>query len=156
MKMDQSRVDFTEADKEAAADAGAVTGKVENDTADFTDADMEAAADAKAVKEQGEPSKELEEPSYIVNFSKEYDYNHQKYSSVDLSGLEDLTTQDSQHIDRVMAKLGHYPRDKWRDTLYTKHVAMRATGLPLEFFDQLSMKDMVGVTARVSYYFLFA
>lgn len=122
----------------------------ESDVAE--NADLMAAADDR--------SGEKEELSvtaipYVVKLSKLYDLDGRKVDSIDLSGLENLTTMDAQEVDRIVNKLGHTPRSKWKDTLYTKHVAVKASGLPVEFFNGLRWKDMDNVTSVVALHFLF-
>lgn len=92
---------------------------------------------------------------YVVPLSKTYQFEGVEIREVDLSGLEDLTTADGEYIDRVMAKLNYHPRDKFRDLTYTKHIAMRVTNLPVEFFNMLKWKDQQAVTSRIALYFLF-
>lgn len=116
-------------------------------------AGLEAAADSISVKNDTENVNE--KISYVIPLSKPYKLDGETIKEVDLSGLEDLTTIDAQEVDGVMSKMKHHPQSKFTDTLYTKHVAMRATGLPIEFFNALSFKDMQNITARVSIYFLF-
>lgn len=53
-----------------------------------------------------------------------------------------------------MDKLKHHPQNKFRDIMYTKHIAIKVTGLPVEFFNGLSWKDMEAVTSRIAIYFL--
>ena len=93
---------------------------------------------------------------YVVKLSKAYDDGMGKLiDTVDLSRLEDLTTMDAQEVDQIVSKLGHTPRNKWRDTLYTKHVAVKATNLPVEFFNRLRWKDMEEITSVIMMHFLF-
>lgn len=139
-------------------------GKVEDTTWEEVKerAELLAAADevASGAREDTETDTE-EEPEgnkYEVVFDKEYEFDNgggrKKYQSVDLSGLEDLTTVDGEVFDRVLTKLGYAPVNKFKDTTYTKHVAMKVTGLPAEFFNMLSIRDMLKVTAMVHFYFL--
>jgi hypothetical protein len=92
---------------------------------------------------------------YVVKLTQTYDFEGEKISEVDLSGLEDLTTADAEYIERVMDKLRHHPTDKFRDYTYTKHIAMKVTNLPIEFFNSLKWKDMDSVKSRVAVYFLY-
>lgn len=119
-----------------------------------TDAELEAKADSISVEEEN-PKEKAEEIQFEIPLSREYDFNGEKISSVDLSGLKKLTTLDAQEIDKVMQAMRWNPTNKFRDTLYLKHVAMRATGLPVEFFNGLSWKDMNDIAARETIYFLF-
>lgn len=123
-------------------------------------AGVEAAADAtatEATKEvlASESTNLNSKLPYIVELSKEYDLDGKKIKEVDLSGLEDLTTLDAEYIDRVMNKLNYHPTNKYKDITYTKHIAMRVTNLPIEFFNGLKWKDMYAITARITVHFLF-
>lgn len=116
-------------------------------------ADLMADADERSGEK--EDPKKIRVP-FIVKLSRSYDdLSGNKIDTVDLSGLETLTTMDAQEVDRIVSRLGHVPGNKWKDTLYTKHVAVKATGLPVEFFNQLLWKDMEEIKATVMYYFLF-
>lgn len=123
--------------------------------------EKEVAERAKLMADADERSAKKEDPEKIeiplvVKLSRTYnDLNGNEINTVDLSGLKKLTTMDAQEVDRIVSSLGHTPRNKWKDTLYTKHVAAKATGLPVEFFNQLLWKDMEEITATVTYYFLF-
>lgn len=115
--------------------------------------ELEAAADSISLQEDaGNINDRI---PYVIPLEKEYDLDGKKIKEVDLSGLEDLTTLDAQEIDSVMSKMKYYPQNKFKDILYTKHIAMRATGLPVEFFNSLSFKDMQSITSRVAIYFLY-
>lgn len=115
-------------------------------------AELEAAADG-GEKDAGRNINKI--LPYTVKLSKTYNLGEKEISEVDLSGLEDLTTKDADYIERVMAKLGHHPRDKFRDTTYTKHIAMKVTNLPIEFFNSLKWKDLEAITSRIAVYFLY-
>ena len=100
-----------------------------------------------------------DENRFQVNFFKEYEFDNdvekQKIKSIDLSGLLELTTVDGEKFDRILVKLGHRPPNKFVDITYCKHVAMHVTNLPAEFFNMLSMRDMLQVVGVVHGYFLF-
>lgn len=121
----------------------------------------EVAESAELMADADERSGNKEDPKkikiqFLVKLSRKYDdLSGNLIDTVDLSGLETLTTMDAQEVDRIVSTLGHVPRNKWKDTLYTKHVAVKATGLPVEFFNQLLWKDMEEITSTVMYYFLF-
>ncbi len=107
--------------------------------------------------EQDSISKEPEvETNYRkVHLSKPYHFGDESISEIDLSGLDNLTTLDGQMLDQEMSILRHHPVNKYRDILYCKHVAMRVTGLPVDFFNLLKLKDMNEVVSAITYYFLF-
>jgi len=116
-------------------------------------ADIEAAMDS-AIENDEELEDINKRIPFVVKFSTKYQFDGSEISEIDLSGLEDLTTQDAQFLDKVMVKMQHRPNDKFRDTIYTKHIAMKVTGLPVEFFNMLRMKDMQNITSRIAIYFL--
>lgn len=120
-------------------------------------AEVEAAADssARSAEQEASDTDINERLPYIIPLSKVYDLEGQKITEVDLSGLEDLTTADAEYIDRVMAKLNHYPKNRFHDITYTKHIAMRVTNLPIEFFNTLKWKDQQAITSRIAIYFLY-
>lgn len=121
-------------------------------------AEIEAAADS-TTQNMDDNLENLENINeklpYVIPLSKSYDLEGEKIKEVDLSGLEDLTTADGEYIDRVMAKMNYHPKDKFRDLTYTKHIAMKVTNLPIEFFNGLKWKDQQAITSRISIYFLF-
>lgn len=130
--------------------------KVEENASILTAADETASGGRE--DEETNTEEEADGNLYEVTFDKEYEFDNgdgrKKYQSIDLSGLVDLTTVDGEVFDRILLKLGHAPVNKFKDTTYTKHVAMKVTGLPVEFFNMLSIRDMQKVTAMVYYYFL--
>lgn len=118
-------------------------------------AELEAAADNAVKNEKGSIEKINRELSYEVELTREYDFDGERIRKVDLSGLKELTTVDGTEIDQVMERMNHEPRNKFRDMTYTKHIAMRVTGLPVEFFNNLIWKDMERIKNRITLYFLF-
>ncbi len=138
------------ADLEASADRAAVDMVEEYEQGD--DGPMheeEAMAEAEGL------AKGEKDPWYMCPLTMEYEWDGDKVSSLDLSGLMDLRTVDLEFVDMVLAKMGHSPQDKYRDTTFQKHVAMKATGYPVEFFNMLSIRDMMIVGSKVFAYFLF-
>lgn len=117
------------------------------------EADLEADADSVSAETA---TVDFSKIGYTVTFGKEYSFEGRMIKELDLSGLEDLTTMDAQEVDRAMIKLNHHPQSKFKDTLFCKHVAMRVTGLPVEFFNSLRWKDMNEVTSRITLFFLFS
>lgn len=116
---------------------------------------VEAAADGSVQIAEIDPENINDALPYVIPLSKTYNLDGKEIREVDLSGLEDLTTADGEYIDRVMAKMKYHPKDKFRDLTYTKHIAMRVTNLPVEFFNGLRWKDLQAISSRISVYFLF-
>lgn len=124
-----------------------------------TDEAMEDMAAIEASADNSAKETDLEDINdilpYVIPLSKAYNLEGKEISEVDLSGLDDLTTTDGEYVDRVIAKMGYHPKDKFRDITYIKHIAMRVTNLPIEFFNSLKWKDMQTIASRITVYFLF-
>ncbi len=116
---------------------------------------VEAAADSSAQSAEEDMENINDKLPYVIKMSRSYHLDGKEIREVDLSGLEDLTTKDGEYIERVMSKMGYHPKDKFRDLTYTKHIAMRVTNLPIEFFNALRWKDLQAISSRISVYFLF-
>ncbi len=120
----------------------------------------EVASAGREVPEEDMPEEDTDgEDRFKVEFFKEYAFDNgveiKKIKSIDMSGLLDLTTIDAERFDRILIKTGHRPQNKFTDTTYCKHVAAHVTGLPVEFFNMLSIRDMLLVMGTVHNYFLF-
>lgn len=115
-------------------------------------AELMAAADSASGETEGPSDVRI---PYVVKLSRAYDFDGKKIDVVDLTGLENLTTMDAQEIDQIVSRIGHTSGSKWKDTLYTKHVAVKASRLPVEFFNRLKWKDMNNITSVVALHFLF-
>ena len=79
----------------------------------------------------------------------------EKISSLDLSGLVDLTTIDGEYFDKLLIKVGHRPQNKFTDFTYCKYVAMHVTNRPAEFFNMLGIRDMMIVIALINHFFMY-
>lgn len=123
------------------------------------EADEVASAGREATEEEMPEDEEDGGNRFEVEFFKEYAFDNgveiKKIKSIDMSGLLDLTTIDAERFDRILTKTGHRPQNKFTDTTYCKYVAAHVTGLPVEFFNMLSMRDMMFVMGTVHNYFLF-
>ena len=114
------------------------------------EADLTAASDS--ISSDGE---ELPKIEYKVTFKKPYTFGDETVKELDLSRLYDLTTIDAQEVDRVMNRLNHTIRgSKFADTLYVKHIAMRATGYSADFFNQLKWSDMEEIKSKIMLFFM--
>lgn len=108
----------------------------------------------KSLGEQEAEAVENMEHEHILILSKEYDFDGKKIDRLDFSKLPDLTTRDLEYADRILARLQHDPGDKYRDTMWAKYIAVRATGYIPDFFNALSMRDMLGIVGVIRTYFL--
>lgn len=94
------------------------------------------------------------EIDHVLILSREYEFDGKKIDRLDFSKLPDMTTRDMEYADRVLARLNHDPADKFRDTMWAKYIAVRATGYVPDFFDKLCMRDMLGIVGMIRTYFL--
>lgn len=75
------------------------------------------------------------ERKYVIALGKPYRFEDRDYTEVDLSGLEQLTVQDA--IDAQLALFGAEPAANMiceTTTAFARQIAVKATGLPVEFF----------------------
>lgn len=89
-----------------------------------------------------------EEEELIVRFKNPFTFEGKEYKELSLEGLEKLTGQDLMAVDRAMRK-------KSNDFMvelsidYSIMIAVRATGLPIEFFKALPMRETKAVRNKV-------
>lgn len=141
--LDDNEALMESADVMAAADAAS----------DLPDVPEEKSAQAR--EQEAVAAAEQEDESEVV-FHRPYPMGDGKMvDRLDLSGLSNLTTKDGEYADRVLAKMDHAPQNKFADVLYCKHLAVRATGISLEFFNMLDLRDMLLIVARINYFFLY-
>ena len=85
-----------------------------------------------------------------VKLSKIYEFEGRQISEIDLSGLEDLTADDLIQAGKTYTSAGNMSAIRELDLEYTLYVAMLKTGLPIEFFHQLSARDAMKIKNRVT------
>ena len=88
-----------------------------------------------------------------VKFSKPYVFEDDTYNGIDMSCLENLTTDDLTEIEKKFYKQGIASFNPENTAVYAKIVAWKATGLPIEFFNQLPVRDMLKIKSRVVNFF---
>jgi len=94
-----------------------------------------------------------DEIDLYVKFKKPYVWEDDTYEGIDLSCLEDLSTTDLSAIEKKYYKLGIASFNPETTAAYAKVTAQKATGLPIEFFDQLPMREMLKIKNRVISFF---
>lgn len=121
-------------------------------------AELEAASDqtVSAAREDTGIEEDEQTPDdaefYKVTFDKSYTFQDKVHESLDLSGLENLTTVDGEMFDRVLTTLHHTPANEFTDTTYTKHVAMRVTNLPVSGLSVEQKAKVLKEIAGTDYY----
>lgn len=96
---------------------------------------------------------ELDTNPNIVTFSKPYKFEDKSYTEVDLSGMECLTAEDMISASHYLTSKGNVSPTQEMNIEYACFMAGKATGLPVEFFRRLPLKDAVKIKNRVTNFF---
>ncbi len=97
--------------------------------------------------------KENDDVENIVKLSKTYDFEGEKISELDFSGMENVTAEDMIKANKVLASSGTVTVLPENDLHYTLIIAASATGYPIEFFKALKPKDAIKVKNKVTSFF---
>ena len=108
---------------------------------------------AAAAPEVEEAQAEAEENDFYIKFRKPYTLEGETFDGVDLSGLEDLSARDMIATQRTMEKSGSINVLPEMSLEYACLFAAKATGKPVEFFQELPPKEAIKVKNRVTNFF---
>lgn len=86
----------------------------------------------------------------IIKLKEPILFEGKSYDQIDLTGLEDIKAADMVAINRRMARNGSVDITPELTLEYALNMANLATGLPLEFFDQLPPYAAMAVKGRVT------
>lgn len=89
----------------------------------------------------------------IVQLTKTYEFEGEKISKLDFSGLENITANDMIKANKVLSSSGTVAILPENDLHYSLIIAASATGYPVEFFKQLKPKDAIKVKNTVTSFF---
>ncbi len=78
---------------------------------------------------------------YMIPLSKPYTFEGKEYKELDMSPIEDLTTEQLKTAENMMARSGNFSIMNESSVAYTCFIASQVTGKPVEFFDKLPAKD---------------
>ena len=129
-----------------------ITNENENMAAEETKVVSMEAKKAENAAENSEDADDSDIDMY-VKFSKPYQFEDETYEGLDMSCLENLNSQDLGDIEKKFYKQGVASFNPENTATYAKIVAQKATGLPIEFFEQLPIKDMLKIKSRVVNFF---
>lgn len=129
-----------------------ITNKNENMTAEEAKVVSMEAKKTEVTAENAEDADDSEIDMY-VKFSKPYRFEDETYEGIDMSCLDNLNSHDLVDIEKKFYKQGVASFNPENTATYAKIVAQRATGLPIEFFEQLPIKDMLKIKSRVVNFF---
>jgi hypothetical protein len=86
----------------------------------------------------------------IVEFNKPYSFEGKEHEKVDLTGLESLKGKDLIDADKIFQKSGQFEPVKEMSAAYTFILASRASELPVEFFENLPIKESAKIKNMVA------
>lgn len=90
---------------------------------------------------------------YILELSKTYHFEEEEVSSLDFSGLENITANNMIRAGKIMMASGAPSVFPENDLYYLLIIASDATGMPIEFFKALAPRDALKVKNKVSGFF---
>ena len=98
-----------------------------------------------------EEKEELKER--VLKLSKTYHFEGEEISTVDLSGLDNVSANQMIQAQKMITKSGNTTALLETNIEYLLILASFASGRPIEFFKQLNAKDVVKVKNRVTGFF---
>lgn len=93
---------------------------------------------------------EDQEESLILKFRKPYKFEGQEYTEVDLSGLEDMVASDLCAAERILKKQGIVDPLMEMSLPMACHLAARAAGKPVEFFERLPLREATKLKTMIT------
>lgn len=85
--------------------------------------------------------------------SRTYDFEGDKISSIDFSGLEDVTAETMIKANKVLTASGDIAILPENSLHYALVVAADCTSLPIEFYKKLKPRDAIKVKNKVTGFF---
>lgn len=89
------------------------------------------------------------EDDLIINLKNPINFEGENYKAIDLSKLHNIKTSDMIAVNRRMSRNGGDYTTPETSLEYAINMANIATGLPLEFFDQLPPYVAIMIRSRV-------
>lgn len=100
---------------------------------------------------EAEQNTGAEENELVLTLKKPYEFEGKAYTTLDLSGLENVTAGTLENVGKILAKKtpGLNPATLEMEMGFCNILAARVTKLPLEFFERLPAKDAVALKSKV-------
>lgn len=102
------------------------------------------------VVEQEEVLSGTVEDFMVIKLKEPIMFEGNRHDKIDLNGLEDIKAADMVAINRRMTRAGNIDTTPETSLEYALNMANLATGLPLEFFDQLPPYAAMAIKGRVT------
>lgn len=101
-----------------------------------------------AVEDQAALSGKVED-YWVIPLKNTIKFEGETYDRIDMTGLHDIKAADMVAINRRMTRSGNVASTQETTLEYALNMANLATGLPLEFFDQLPPYAAMAIKERV-------
>lgn len=93
---------------------------------------------------------EIDEP-YVVLFNKPYIFEKKEYTSVDLSGLKNISGADMAWVNRQLTTAGIIiPINAELSIEYACYMAARITAMPVEFYMGMPAPLVIKIKNRIA------
>ena len=89
----------------------------------------------------------------VLKLSKTYHFEGEEISTVDLSGLDNVSANQMIQAQKMITRSGNTTALLETNIEYLLILASFASGRPIEFFKKLNAKDVVKVKNRVTGFF---
>jgi hypothetical protein len=89
----------------------------------------------------------------LITFDKPYMFETVTYKEIDLSKLDDLTTDDLMNAERIYNRSGGTAINPETSLLYSVILAHLASDMPIEFFGKLPAKESFKLKREVYNFF---
>lgn len=90
---------------------------------------------------------------YIIKLRNPITFEGKQYDQIDISGLEKINAGDMVSVSRRLSRNGNIDVTPEMSLEYALNIANLATGLPLEFFEQLPPYVALAIKGRVTSFF---
>lgn len=105
------------------------------------------------IEEAKKEEQTVGEKSLIVTLSKTYDFEGEKISEIDFSGLEDVTAKTMIKANKVLTATGDVQIMPESSLHYALIIAAECTKYPIEFYETLRPKDATKIKNTVTGFF---
>lgn len=102
------------------------------------------------VVEQEEVLSGTVEDFMVIKLKTPIMFEGNRYDKIDLNGLENIKAADMVTINRRMTRTGNIDTSPEASLEFALNMANLATGIPLEFFEQLPPYAAIAVKGRVT------
>lgn len=89
------------------------------------------------------------ENDMVIRLKKPINFEGKSHDKIDLSGLHEIKASDMMAVNRRLSRNGNSETNQEFTLEYAINIAQIATGLPLEFFDQLPPFAALAIKGRV-------